>query len=175
MSRASSAFSKVQGELEQLVGSIATSNGFELSGRDPNFGKGASVTWTRNRIWRTDELELQFLWTARTGSRGVYASLGTKIIVGGKSIRVDGYSASWIARGSDDELSIRETDARVPAKVADTLRSDIVASIAWLDRTYATPAAALERLRAEDRNGPASGTPAYRAIVSHLERLAGAE
>jgi hypothetical protein len=104
--------------------------------------------------------------------RGVSADLSTKIVLPDRPVTVDGYPAAWIARKSQDELTIREADERAPAAVAGTLRSDVESSIAWLDRTYATPAAALVRLRAEDRNGVPAGAALHRAVVSHLERLA---
>ena len=165
-------YKQAETELEELVNSIAKVNGFEVSSRNPNFGKGSSVAWSRDQAWRTDELRLQFLWAGHTGHRGVYAALSTKVALGDKSVTVDGYPTAWIARNSSDDLVIREQDEHAPARVAETLRSDIVASIAWLDRTYATPAAALQRLRAEDRNGPAVGTPTHQAVVSRLESLA---
>ena len=151
--------------------SIAGENGFQISSRDPNFGKGSMAVWSRDRGWRKDELRLLFLWAGYLRSRGVSASLGTSIVLPDRSVSVDAYRTAWIARKSADELTIRESDERAPATVAETLRSDVVTSIAWLDRTYATPASALERLRSEDRNGVGVGNRHYPAVVSYLEGL----
>jgi len=167
----SSTYAQVQAQLEELVDSIAGANGFQISSRDPNFGKGSMVVWSRARGWRKDELRLLFLWAGYLRSRGVSASLGTSIVLPDRSVSVDGYRTAWIARKSPDELTIRETDECAPAAVVDTLRADVVTSIAWLDRTYATPASALERLRSEDRNGVGAGNRHYPAVVSYLEGL----
>jgi hypothetical protein len=172
VSQRKTAYAQVQVQIEELLNSIASVNGFQLSSRNPNFGKGSSVTWSRDQRWRKDELRLLFLWAGRVHRRGVYADLGTSIALPDRSVAVDGYPTAWIARKSQDELTIRETHERAPADVVDTLRSDVVSSIAWLDRTYATPASALLRLRAADRNGVAVGKALHQAVVSHLERLA---
>jgi len=166
-----STYAQVQAQLEELVDSVAGANGFQISSRDPNFGKGSMVVWRRDRGWRTDELRLLFLWAGYLRSRGVCGSIGTNIVLPDRSVSVDGYRTAWIARKSPDELTIRETDERAPAAVIDTLRADVVTSIAWLDRTYATPASALERLRSEDRNGVGIGNRHYPAVVSYLEGL----
>ena len=151
--------------------SIANANGFLLSSRDPNFGKGSMVIWSRDRRWRKDELRLLFLWAGYLRSRGVSGTLATSIVLPHRSVAVDGYRTAWLARKSADELTIREADERAPASVSETLRSDVVSSIAWLDRTYATPASALVRLRDEDRNGAGVGNRHYQAVVSYLEGL----
>jgi hypothetical protein len=153
------------------VSSIASANGFQLSSRNPNFGKGSMLIWNRDRGWRKDELRLLFLWAGYPRSRGVSGSIGTSIVLPHRSVPVDGYRTAWIARKSPDELTIRESAERAPADVVETLRSDVVASIAWLDRTYATPASALVRLRDEDRNGAGAGHRDYPAVVFYLEGL----
>lgn len=165
------AYAQVQAQLEELVSSIASANGFRISSRNPNFGKGSMLVWSRDRGWRKDELSLLFLWAGYLRSRGVSGSLGTSIVLPERSVSVDAYRTAWIARKSPDELTLRETDERAPAGVVETLRSDVVTSIGWLDRTYATPASALERLRSEDRNGAGVGNRHYPAVVSHLEDL----
>ena len=166
-------YAQVQAQLEELVHSIASANGFQVSSRNPNFGKGSMVIWNRDRGWRKDELRLLFLWAGYVRSRGVSGSLGTSIVLPQRLVSVDGYRTAWIARKSPDELTIGETDEHPPAHMSETLRSDIMASIAWLDRTYATPASALVRLRDEDRNGAGVGNRHYAAVVSYLEGLAG--
>lgn len=93
------------------------------------------------------------------GYRGVYADLGTKVLLDDTSVAVHGYPTAWIARNSSDELTLRGTDQHAPARLAQTLRSDIIASVAWLDRTYSSLAAALQRLGSGDRNGVRVGTP----------------
>jgi hypothetical protein len=153
------------------VSSVADANGFQPSSREPNFGKGSMVIWNRDRGWRKDELRLLFLWAGYVRSRGIQGSLGTSIVLPQRTVPVDGYRTAWIARKSADELTIRDTDERAPARVLETLRSDVVLSIAWLDRTYATPASALVRLQDEDRNGVRVGHRDYPALVSYLEGL----
>ena len=166
-----SAYAQVQAQLEELVNSIASANGFQLSSRDPNFGKGSMVIWRRDRGWRQDELRLLLLWAGYLRSRGVQGSIETSIVLPERSVSVDGYRTAWIARKSAEELTIGETDQSAPANLVETLQSDVVASIAWLDRTYATPASALERLRCDDRNGVGAGNRHYARVVAYLEGL----
>ena len=165
---------QAQSELEDTVASLATANGFSMATRNPNFGKGSWVTWRRQFGWRADELRLLFLWQGRSGFRAVYADLSTEIILPSRSISVDGYPAAGIARNSSKEQRIREADAHAPAKVIKTLRSDIMLAIAWLDRTYSTPAAAAELIMSADRNGVGVGTPVHQAVLEHLQGIANA-
>ena len=166
------AYVHAQSEIEETVNTVALANGFAMVSRNPNYGKGSSIAWSRQLQWRTDELRILFMWQGRPGYRGVYADVGTRIILPERSCAVDGYPAAWIARGSSHELRIKESDAHAPAAVLETLRSDIIAAIAWLGRTYSTPASAAARLMSEDRNGVGAGTPLHKAVLAHLERIA---
>ena len=165
------AYAQAQADIESVVNSLATANGFALTSRNPNYGKGSSITWSRALSWRSDALRLLFRWYGRTGYRGIYADLSSSIVLPERSFLVDGYPTAWIARKSSDDLRINESDDHAPSRVSDTLRSDIVASMNWLDRTYATPEAALMRLTSQDRNGVGVATPAHNAVVAHLENL----
>lgn len=164
-------YAHIQAELEELVHTLVHPAGFALTGRNPNFGKGSSVTWLRQNAWRADELRMLFLWAGQINSRAVYADVGVKIILADRFIAVDGYPTAWIARRSSDDLIVRQKHRHLPTDIAETLRSDIVAAVAWIDRTYATAATALARLESDDRNGAAKGTRAHAEAVAHLRRL----
>ena len=169
--RMPSSYAQTQAELEELVHTLVQPAGFALTDRNPNTGKGSSVTWRRQNAWRADEFRLLFLWYGRIASRAVYADVGVKVNLADRFIAVDGYPTAWIARRSTDQLIVREKHRHLPAGVAGMLRSDIIAGLAWIDRTYATAAAAIARLDSDDRNGVAKGTRAHADVVAHLRRL----
>jgi len=171
-SRSKKPYAHAQSELEELANAIATANSFAIASRNPNFGKGSWVTWTRHVGWRVDELRLLFRWSGRSGYRGVYADVSTKVVIGSDLALVDAYPTAWIARRSSDDLTLREKDLVAPVGVVTTLRSDLVSSIQWLDRVYCSPAAALERVSSADRNGVGVGSTKHSAVVAQLRNLA---
>jgi hypothetical protein len=166
-----SSYAQIHVELEHLVDTLVQPAGFTLTGRNPNFGKGSSITWRRQNMWRADELRLLVLWAGHTASRAVVVDVAVNVVLSGRFVMADGYPTAWIARRSTDDLIVRERDLHLPDRIASTLRSDISSSLAWIDRTYATPAAALERLDSDDRNGSPKGSRAHTDVVAHLRGL----
>ena len=164
---------EAQSEIEAAVDALAVASGFVLASRDRKFaGRGSLVAWRRAVGWRTDQLRLLFRWGSGR-FRQVYADVSTEIILPERPYEVDGYPAGWIARSSSQELRIKAADAHAPAKVIETIWSDLSAAIAWLDETYATPSAAAVRIMSRERNGPGVGTAVHQAILEHLHAIAG--